>query len=277
VPRAPRIQSPADAIKQAAKAAPVGRYVQVALGVVAVVGTASLWGISHQVAIVGTSLVVVLMVVLAIVTRILTLPAKSTRGVAQFLQWSSAIIFVLIPLTLYSSVFFRVPQDLAFFLDPSLRRRALAEAELYVPYPPLHYDDQGAFVSDLRTKLKDGSLPEFNESCKQHNINGKGWVGTFVDSIREDGAEGIEITFDQPAPLKGPKPPTVRADCFIQPTEKLADLGMLKKGVSRVVLAKAWLEEISQNGKIVPAAKVRFSHCDIRVVSSGNNETAATH
>jgi hypothetical protein len=282
VPRAPRNQTPTDAINQAAKDAPAGKYARVALGVVAVVGSISLWGLSAQVAVFGTVLVVILMVVLTVVTKIITLPAKSTRGVAHFLQWSSAILFVLVPATLYSSVFWGFPRDLAFFIDPSLRRRSLPETELYVPYPPLH-DDQNAFVKHANDNLGKSSWSQFADASNRHNVNGKGWTGTVVETIRENGAEGVVIDLEPTAkpalagksvkPAKKLKP--VRARCYLK-DDKLADLGPIKIGDSVVTLDKAWLEEVTQDGEIDPIAKARFSHCEVRVIGSRSDDKSTS-
>lgn len=124
--------NPIEILREAIKAVPSVKYALGIGGVTSVVALVSLFGLSPRVATIGTVVVLILMGVLVIFARMASISSAKMLIPAMCFTWFILILFMLTSLSLFTSVFFKKPVDLQYFIinppDP-------ANAEILDKFP----------------------------------------------------------------------------------------------------------------------------------------------
>ncbi len=111
--------NPIDMLREAIKAVPSVKYALGIGGVASIVAIIiNLFGLSPTIAIIGTIVVLILMGVLVIFARMTSINSTKMFIPIMSFMWFILIFFMLISLSLFTSIFFRIPLDLHHWISP---------------------------------------------------------------------------------------------------------------------------------------------------------------
>jgi hypothetical protein len=255
-----------DALKLSIKALPSLKYALVILAVGAILAITSLWRVSYLALVIGVPLAVAAMILMVIFASVARSPQKAFHPVGTVLVWATVLGVLVLFSTLYGCVFWRYPQDLTHWIDPSLRKRSeLQETTERVEFTELPYDQAG-FVAQVNAQFGTPGWDQFCESCtKAKTITN--WTGTCVGYVTDGGVEGLEMTLDLPKNRKPGGVKEILVRCFLPPKKKLADIGKPAIG-TRVKVNAAQVDRMFQDGTLEPVPKVQLRMCDMKGIAS---------
>ena len=99
-------------LKEAIKAVPAVKYALGVAGIAVVVALVAGFGIDYRVAVLGISIMLVLMFALVLFSRFSKYGPKDVRPLAFTLAWASVFLIIGVALLLFTSFFFRWPLNL---------------------------------------------------------------------------------------------------------------------------------------------------------------------
>jgi energy-coupling factor transporter transmembrane protein EcfT len=111
--------SPTSILKQAIKAVPAVKYALGIGGIVAVIAIVFSFGISPKVAIFGTVIMLILMVVLLLLASLVGKSGTHVSLPALVFTWFSLLLFMATSVLLFTSAFWAKPLDLKTFMSSS--------------------------------------------------------------------------------------------------------------------------------------------------------------
>jgi hypothetical protein len=123
-------------IKEATKAVPATKYAVGVAGIVAVVGLIKALNIDLRIAVWGTVVIFILMTVLVVFAKLTKVAPQDFKGPIILLMWSSVIIFIVVSVFLASSVFFKWPVDLQYFLKQQDDKHKIVDTPAKSPSTP---------------------------------------------------------------------------------------------------------------------------------------------
>lgn len=112
--------NPVELLREATRAVPAVRYALGLGGVIATIAIVYLFNINARVAFVGTIVVLIFMGVLVIFARMAALAGPQLLLPAQIFTWFVLVVFMAVTISLFTSVFFKRPLDLARWLTGSV-------------------------------------------------------------------------------------------------------------------------------------------------------------
>jgi hypothetical protein len=110
--------SPIQFLREAIRAVPAVKYALGIGGIVATIAIVYSFKVDLRVAFVGTLVMLVLMTILVIFARMSSLAGPQLAAPTLVFTWFVLSLFVAVSLSLFTSVFFQRPLDLAYWLKP---------------------------------------------------------------------------------------------------------------------------------------------------------------
>ena len=128
--------NPIDMLREAIKAVPSVKYALGIGGVASIVAIIiNLFGLSPTIAIIGTIVVLILMGVLVIFARMTSINSTKMFIPIMSFTWFVLIFFILISLSLFTSIFFRIPLDLHHWISPDSNPQPINNMEILDEFP----------------------------------------------------------------------------------------------------------------------------------------------
>lgn len=117
-PRDRAFSSPYDILTDAIKAVPSLKYALGVLGIVAAIAIVNAFRIDYRVAILGALVMFALMVLLLVFAKLTKAASKQFRVPVVVLMWTFLLLTTGTASLLFTSVFFKVPLDLQYWIKP---------------------------------------------------------------------------------------------------------------------------------------------------------------
>lgn len=103
-------------IKDAIKQIPSLKYAFGVLGLVSIVALVSSYSIDHRITVYGVIFLLIMSAIILLFSKLSSLSANYFKVPAIFFLWFSVLLTIILPTLLVSSIFFKKPLDLSFYL-----------------------------------------------------------------------------------------------------------------------------------------------------------------
>lgn len=113
------MNTPIEFLREATKAVPAIKYAMGVGGIIATIAIIYSFKIDPRVAFVGTIVMFVLMGVLVVFARMASLSGTRLASPALVFTWFTLLVFMAVSIALFTSVFFKKPLDLTYWLTGS--------------------------------------------------------------------------------------------------------------------------------------------------------------
>lgn len=169
--------TPLSILRDSIKAVPAVKYALGVAGIISVIAIIKSFNLDYRVAIIGTIVMLLLMTVLVISAKLSSLASPDFRLPALVFTWFALIFVIAIAISMFTSVFFKAPLNLQYYLltDDNHDKKDLSREILPVAFPMQGVidfkSDSGDFIGDGKNLKFTNADGKFEVSATQSSVS----------------------------------------------------------------------------------------------------------